>query len=94
MDEYHQGDASFLELAFVPEVPFGSRFSLRLAHLDRDVPYSRGLYFCTAWFLLVGQNQVYPHDDDDSKVSVPRFFMALASLAFAVYMVPGLWELR
>lgn len=33
----------------------------------------------------------FPHDDDDTKVSVPRFFMALASLAFAVYMVPGLW---
>ena len=33
----------------------------------------------------------FPHDDDDTKVSVPRFFMALASLAFAVYMLPGLW---
>ena len=30
-------------------------------------------------------------DDDETKVSVPRFFMALASLAFAVYMLPGLW---
>ena len=33
----------------------------------------------------------FPHDDDDNTVSVPRFFMALCSLAFAVYMVPGLW---
>jgi len=33
----------------------------------------------------------FPHDDDDNKVSVPRFFMALISLAFAAYMVPGLW---
>ena len=33
----------------------------------------------------------FPHDDDDTHVSVPRFFLALASLAFAVYMVPGLW---
>ena len=30
-------------------------------------------------------------DDDDDKVGVARFFMALISLAFAVYMVPGLW---
>jgi thioredoxin-related protein len=33
----------------------------------------------------------FPHDDDDNKVGVTRFFMALISLAFAVYMVPGLW---
>lgn len=33
----------------------------------------------------------FPHDGDDNKVSVPRFFLALFSLAFAVYMVPGLW---
>ena len=26
-----------------------------------------------------------------TKVSVPRFFMALISLAFAIYMIPGLW---
>jgi thiol:disulfide interchange protein DsbD len=33
----------------------------------------------------------FPHDDDDTHVSVPRFFLALFSLAFAVYMIPGLW---
>lgn len=34
----------------------------------------------------------FPHDDDDDgKIGVPRFFLALASLAFAIYMVPGLW---
>ena len=33
----------------------------------------------------------FPHDDDDNKVGVTRFFLALASLAFAVYMIPGLW---
>ena len=32
-----------------------------------------------------------PHDDDDNKVSVTRFFLAMFSLAFAVYMIPGLW---
>ena len=34
---------------------------------------------------------VKAYDDDDDKVGVTRFFMALISLAFAVYMVPGLW---
>ena len=33
----------------------------------------------------------FPHDDDDNKVSVTRFFLAMFSLAFAVYMIPGLW---
>jgi thiol:disulfide interchange protein DsbD len=43
----------------------------------------------------------FSHDEEEydengnvvvhAKTSVPRFFMALVSLAFAVYMVPGLW---
>ena len=43
----------------------------------------------------------FPHDEDEydemgeviqrPKTSVIRFFMALASFAFALYMVPGLW---
>ena len=43
----------------------------------------------------------FPHDEDEyddmgnvilrPKTSVTRFFMGLVSLAFAVYMVPGLW---
>lgn len=43
----------------------------------------------------------FPHDEDEydeegnvivnPKTSVPRFFMALFSFAFAIYMVPGLW---
>ena len=41
-------------------------------------------------FYLLGKIK-FPHDDDDNTTSVPRFFMALISLAFAVYMVPGLW---
>ena len=33
----------------------------------------------------------FPHDDDDTHIGVPRFFLALASIAFAIYMIPGLW---
>jgi ribonuclease Y len=46
--------------------------------------------FALLGFYLLGKIK-FPHDDDDTRVSVPRFFMALASLAFAMYMVPGLW---
>lgn len=33
----------------------------------------------------------FPHDDDDRHIGVTRFFLALISLAFAIYMIPGLW---
>jgi thiol:disulfide interchange protein len=42
-----------------------------------------GAYFL-GWFLL-------PHDEKQDHVSVPRLLMAMASLSFVLYMVPGLW---
>ena len=81
----------FLELAFalkflsVADLAYGWRL------LDRET-------FLALWIVIFGLLGFYllgkikfPHDDDDNTVSVPRFFMALASLAFAVYMIPGLW---
>ena len=81
----------FLELAFalkflsVADLAYGWRI------LDRET-------FLALWIVIFGLLGFYllgkikfPHDDDDTTVSVPRFFLALASLAFAVYMVPGLW---
>ena len=81
----------FLELAFalkflsVADLAYGWRI------LDRET-------FLALWIVLFALLGLYllgkikfPHDDDDTKVSVPRFFMALCSLAFAVYMLPGLW---
>lgn len=81
----------FLELAFalkflsVADLAYGWRI------LDRET-------FLALWIVLFALLGCYllgkikfPHDDDDTKVSVPRFFMALLSLAFAVYMIPGLW---
>ena len=81
----------FLELAFalkflsVADLAYGWRI------LDRET-------FLALWIVIFGLLGFYllgkikfPHDDDDTTVSVPRFFMALASLAFAVYMIPGLW---
>ena len=81
----------FIELAFalkflsVADLAYGWRI------LDRET-------FLALWIVLFALLGVYllgkikfPHDDDDTHVSVPRFFLALASLSFAVYMVPGLW---
>ena len=33
----------------------------------------------------------FPHDTPLEKIGVGRFFLAVISLSFAVYMVPGLW---
>lgn len=81
----------FLELAFalkflsVADLAYGWRI------LDRET-------FLALWIVIFGLLGMYllgkikfPHDDDDNKVSVTRFFLAMFSLAFAVYMIPGLW---
>ncbi len=46
--------------------------------------------FASMGFYLVGKLK-FPHDDDLPHVSVPRYFLAMISFAFAIYMVPGLW---
>lgn len=81
----------FLELAFalkflsVADLAYGWRI------LDRETFLALWIVlFALLGFYLLGKIK-FPHDDDDTKVSVSRFFMALASLAFAMYMVPGLW---
>ena len=82
----------FVELAFalkffsVADLAYGWRL------LDREV-------FLAIWIVLFACLGLYllniirfPHDDEgEKKTSVPSFFIALFSLAFAVYMVPGLW---
>ena len=81
----------FLELAFalkflsVADLAYGWRL------LDRETFLALWIViFALLGFYLLGKIK-FPHDDDDNKVGVSRFFMALISLAFAVYMVPGLW---
>lgn len=46
--------------------------------------------FASMGFYLVGKLK-FPHDDELPYVSVPRYFLAMISFAFAIYMVPGLW---
>jgi len=81
----------FLELAFalkflsVADLAYGWRL------LDRETFLALWIViFALLGFYLLDKIK-FPHDDDDNKVGVTRFFMALVSLAFAVYMVPGLW---
>lgn len=81
----------FLELAFALKFLSVADLAYGWGILDRET-------FLALWIVLFALLGVYllgkikfPHDDDSTKVSVPRFFMALIALAFAVYMVPGLW---
>ena len=91
----------FLELAFslkflsVADMAYGWHL------LDRET------FLCLwiMLFALLGAYLMkwfrFPHDEDEyddmgevvvhERVAVPRFFLALISFAFALYMVPGLW---
>lgn len=81
----------FLELAFALKFLSVADLAYGWKLLDRET-------FLALWiviFALLGMYLLgkikFPHDDDNNKVGVGRFFLALISLAFAVYMIPGLW---
>ena len=82
----------FLELAFALKFFSVADLAYGWHLLDRET-------FLALWIVIFSLLGIYllgaikfPHDDEDERhTSVPRFFLALISLAFAVYMVPGLW---
>lgn len=81
----------FLELALafkflsVADLAYGWRI------LDREVFIALWIViFSLLGFYLLGKLRL-PHDDKVEKVGLTRFMLALVSLAFAVYMLPGLW---
>ncbi|MBO5816710.1 MAG: thioredoxin family protein [Paludibacteraceae bacterium] len=83
---------AFLELALALKFLSVADLAYGWHILDREV-------FVALWiviFSLLGMYLLgliaFPHDDDDHrKTSVPRLFLAIISLSFAMYMVPGLW---
>ena len=81
----------FLELALSLKFLSVADLAYGWGILDREV-------FISLWviiFLLLGMYLLgkirFSHDSEIEYVSIPRFFLALASLSFAVYLVPGLW---
>lgn len=59
--------------------------------LDREVFLVLWIViFAMLGFYLLGKIK-FAHDADLKFVSVPRLFLAIASFAFVVYMIPGLW---
>ena len=91
----------FIELAFALKFFSVADLAYGWHLMDREV------FLCLwiILFALLGAYLIgwirFPHDEDEydeegnvvvnPRTSVPRFFMALISFAFALYMVPGLW---
>ena len=91
----------FVELAFALKFFSVADLAYGWGLLDREVFLS--LWIVLAVLLgayLIGWIR-FPHDEEEydemgnvvmhPKTSIPRFFMALISFAFAIYMIPGLW---
>jgi len=81
----------FIELAFALKFLSVADLAYGWHILDREV-------FLALWIVIFGLLGVYllgwlkfPHDDEGNRTNVPQFFLAMASLAFAIYMIPGLW---
>lgn len=81
----------FLELALALKFLSVADMAYHWHILDREV-------FLVLWiviFALLGMyllgKLMFSHDSKVEKVGIFRFFLAIISLSFALYMVPGLW---
>ena len=91
----------FLELAFALKFLSVADLAYGWHILDREAFLSLWIViFALLGAYLIGWLR-FPHDEDEydesgnvivnHRTSVTRFFMALISFAFAIYMMPGLW---
>lgn len=82
----------FLELAFALKFLSVADLAYGWHLLDRETFLALWIVIFTLLGIYLLGALKFPHDDPDERnTSVPRFFLALCSLAFAIYMVPGLW---
>lgn len=81
----------FLELALSLKFLSVADLAYGWGILDREVFISLWIViFALLGFYLLGKLRL-GHDAPVESVSIPRFFLSLASLSFAVYLIPGLW---
>lgn len=81
----------FLELALAFKFLSNADLVLQLHWLEREVFLSIWItIFLVLAFYLFGKIQL-PHDSPLTHISVGRLSLGIVSLAFAVYMIPGLW---
>ena len=82
----------FLELAFALKFLSVADLAYGWHLLDRETFLALWIVIFTLLGIYLLGALKFSHDDPDERnTSVPRFFLALCSLAFAIYMVPGLW---
>ncbi len=81
----------FLELALALKFLSVADLAYGWGILDREV-------FLVLWIVIFSLLGVYllgkikfPGDSDVPHVTIPRLFLSIISLAFALYMIPGLW---
>lgn len=81
----------FLELALSLKFLSVADLAYGWGILDREVFVSLWvILFVLLGLYLLGKIK-FSHDADLAHVSLPRFFFSLASLSFALYLLPGLW---
>ncbi len=81
----------FLELAFAFKFLSNADLVLDLHWFEREAFIAIWIaVFGTLAFYLFGKIKL-PHDDEGSRISVGRFSLGLISLAFTLYMIPGLF---
>lgn len=81
----------FLELALALKFLSVADLAYKWGILDREVFLVLWIVIFTLLGLYLLGKLKFAHDSDLKYISVPRLFMAIISLAFAVYLVPGLW---
>ncbi len=81
----------FLELAFAFKFLSNADLVWQAGWLPREL-------FIAIWIAIFGALAIYllgkirlPHDDGEKSISVPRLLLALATLSFTLYLIPGLW---
>jgi len=81
----------FIELAlafkFLSNVDLAYHWHL----LDREIFLIIWIVIFTLLGLYLLGKLKFAHDSEVKFVSVPRLFLSISSLAFALYMIPGLW---
>lgn len=82
----------FIELAFALKFFSTADLAYGWRLLDREVFLSIWIViFALLGLYLIGKLK-FPHDDPDQKaMPVPCIMLGMVSLAFAIYMIPGLW---
>ena len=81
----------FLELALAFKFLSVADLAYDWGILNRDV-------FLAIWIVIFAMLGLYllgklrlPHDGETTNISPTRLMLAMASIAFAIYMIPGLW---